>query len=31
MESIEKNLELSEKDEKDLIKAIEDFKASSKY
>jgi len=31
MESIEKSLELSEKDEKDLIKAIEDFKSSSKY
>jgi F-type H+-transporting ATPase subunit alpha len=31
MESIEKSLELSEKDEKDLVKAIEDFKSSSKY
>jgi len=31
MESIEKNLDLSEKDEKDLVKAIEDFKSSSKY
>ena len=31
MEGIEKNLDLSESNEKDLVKAIEDFKASSKY